>query len=135
MGSVVCMGQQFCGADGQWYSVPAEPMPDDLQRIMDLHKESFAAAEAKVSSERLYASLPLVLPKTNLVNFEVPGFGKYDVEAANAGRLPVLTQQNWWLFAKAVADQEPALLHDLLVIAERRLAVYAPASAPSTPMA
>jgi hypothetical protein len=67
---------EFCGADNVWYGLPAEPMPEELEKLMEKHKANFLAAEKKVSAQSLYDCVPIILPKTHVVDVEVPGFGR-----------------------------------------------------------
>ena len=65
-----------------------------------------------MTPDDLYASIPTIQPKNNLLDIAVPGIGKYNLEAHRTENKPVMTQENWCKLCIGVAEKNMAASPD-----------------------
>eukprot|EP00435_Cladocopium_sp_Y103_P010463 s2420_g2.t1 len=110
---------EWRGADEAWFclraDVPPEPLMAEIQKV----QQAFTTAWQEMSCQELYDSIPQMQPKTNILPLhQVPGIGKYDLQAHAKAGSPVMDQEKWCQLCIAVAQRNPVLFHDLFLVAQ-----------------
>ena len=110
---------EWKGADGAWFCIRADLPPEPLMVEIQKVQEAFTTAWQELSYQELYESIPLMQPKTNILPlYQVPGIGKYDLEAHAKAASPVMDQEKWCQLCIAVAERNPVLFPDLFLVAK-----------------
>jgi hypothetical protein len=105
--------------EGGWACLVAELPPPVLQDALTKCATAFCTALHNCTATELCALLPGCWPKLNplaALGLHVPGIGKIDMIAYNARGSPLVNEEAWWRFARAIAGRNITLLRDVFDI-------------------
>jgi hypothetical protein len=108
--------------EGGWACLVAEAAPPALQNALAKCRQAFYTELQNLTATELRALLPGFLPKLNplaALGLHVPGMGQIDVIAYNARGSPIVNQEVWWRFARAIAGRNITLLRDVFDISSK----------------
>jgi hypothetical protein len=112
--------------DGQkWEAFLADEMPDEMLRLVELHKTRFHESMGKMTPQEFMKLIPVTFPKVHLIEgCIVPWLGRFPKDQYIEEGRPVLDQVGWWKLARAVALGDMSGLYEMFNVASRTLGDY-----------